>query len=1552
MERFMPAKISYRVRCALVLACVNASPWDALADHRTAVRTAGGNWTTAAWSFNPGFPPPPPTPPNYPDNFGTNTFDADVGTFAVTMNHPPGNVVTVNSLSLGFGGSLTWDGSAGAQLNIDGGPINNGGIMSLNAGDFLGTGGNVNLSGQGFISLNAPDSTILSFGGNNQRLTLTQHTVRGQGRIGFSTQVQNITNDGGFVVADSGTLTISVFNDLTQINGGTLLAQNGGVLQLNGAFVNNTDGTIEITSGAVELKSGADITGGTLKGSASGQFRILDSTANRFNSVTLVTGTKVNLDSGADLALAGTIANNGTFTLAPGPGTQINIEGAVELSGTGRFVLQGQNEHQIRFSTPTSSLILGAGQSIFGEGDVATGFGGVGTNTLTNHGQIVADVDGRELRVFAGNVVNTGTMESGDGARLTITNFGTFNNAGGTIRANAGSDVLLNGTDVRGGTIASSGDGIVFVTSATFRNLTNAADLVDQAGASLFLDGTINNTGTITLLSGSDLLLIGNTTLSGGGTVTMGPNAQVSRSGAGSFTLTNLNNTFEGEGSFANASISVDNRGLIDANVNGATMLVRSDPTGSFINKGTMQASNGGILNLGIGTIQNDSTGIIRALDGSIVEMGGGAFLLNQQATAFIRAEENATVTLSNGAEIKGGRTSTKLSTSGSGFDETSTIRLNGLDVRLEDLINDGLVVTSTGGGTLKNVINRGQVRINPPGRLTLEGTLTLDSSGGAGGLIVDGGSNPPTNAALLIKDQVTITSPAGNAGVLTLKGVGGAGQRTAFIQGNGPNPQLTNESFIVGGGIIGTGSMRLINKNTIIANDPTTPLDLTPASATGGTDLDNQGGFLIAASGGTMVIVGDVTNTGTISAEFDSDIVLRNVDVNNAGGAIQATEGIVHLNDPGVITGTTIIRGGTLGGAGQTGKISNPKTATLEGAGTSGIAMQGNLVGENNSNTTMTGTFTFSSGGNTKLMAGANNTTLTIAGSTRFSGIGTTCLTSGGAGQSVITGLLSSVPTLDITANHVIEGTGRIGGNGLTVTNSGIIASKNKGGTTLDLSGVSITNGGGTLKSETGTTLRLENTLVDNSNGLIRAEDASSVQFRNGTVIERGIFARGGTGRIVVPSGHAATLVQPATSSTALIEVQDDAALTLKQPSGRRRLPAVFLNGATVTLNADLSSSTLRIEGEVALEGLGHIIMSDSPGNFISGVGAGAGLINRNNIIRGAGVIGSGMAFANADPNAVVIADGVNPLTLISPGDNRGQMEARGSGGMIINAPNGFANRKFFKVASGSKLRVFGAMQNLDFFEVDGDATMTFFTNSGDLFGKGTINGEVVNQARLKPGGSDTSGSSVGSMNINGNLTQQGTDPLLTIQFDEVPLRGGPNVVNDLLNVSGALALAGELEVSFLGGKPLLLPGDQATVLTFASRSGDVTIVNNTGFDGLTFTKVYDATSLTLQAGATFPGDADLNGRVDVGDLGTLATNWQMSANWLGGDFDGTGFVDVNDLALLATHWQAGTGGVVGSPSFNSAQMSVGIAPSTVPEPHAVVGIAFIATLLRRRRL
>jgi hypothetical protein len=93
--------------------------------------------------------------------------------------------------------------------------------------------------------------------------------------------------------------------------------------------------------------------------------------------------------------------------------------------------------------------------------------------------------------------------------------------------------------------------------------------------------------------------------------------------------------------------------------------------------------------------------------------------------------------------------------------------------------------------------------------------------------------------------------------------------------------------------------------------------------------------------------------------------------------------------------------------------------------------------------------------------------------------------------------------------------------------------------------------------------------------------------------------------------------------------------------------------------------------------------------------------------------------------------------------------------------------------------------------------------------------------------------------------------------------------------------------------------------------------------------------------------GDTNLDGKVDVADLGALASHWQSAGTWATGDFNGTNTVDVADLGMLASHWQFG---VSRGPSFEDAIASVGLPSVAVPEPSSVLVLLASASFLRRR--
>lgn len=137
------------------------------------------------------------------------------------------------------------------------------------------------------------------------------------------------------------------------------------------------------------------------------------------------------------------------------------------------------------------------------------------------------------------------------------------------------------------------------------------------------------------------------------------------------------------------------------------------------------------------------------------------------------------------------------------------------------------------------------------------------------------------------------------------------------------------------------------------------------------------------------------------------------------------------------------------------------------------------------------------------------------------------------------------------------------------------------------------------------------------------------------------------------------------------------------------------------------------------------------------------------------------------------------------------------------------------------------------------------------------------------------------------------------------------------------------------VAGDTVTLAGD--TFLFDSAAAGFNSLFFNTGSSSTKYLLDDVLVTLMPDSGVT-PGDADLDGDVDLSDLGVLASNYgqNQNVNWLKGDFDRDGDVDLSDLGSLASHYGAGQ-----AQAFSDFQ-------SLVPEPATAVPMVLLV-LLRR---
>jgi hypothetical protein len=230
---------------------------------------------------------------------------------------------------------------------------------------------------------------------------------------------------------------------------------------------------------------------------------------------------------------------------------------------------------------------------------------------------IVADDPSGPLIVT--EITNSGTLRADGGTLRAI--HSVDQTSTGRIEAINSSTVELNGVTITGGTLASSGSGMIqVIDSATLDSVTLVGNLHVGVGE-IGLKGTFTNQGFLKLApasSGPSTLLStgGITTLTGGGIIQLAStnltSAAIRPMGLGG-SFINLDNTIRG---FGNIFTSFDNR----------AMIVADDPSGPLIvteitNSGTLRA-DGGTLRV-IHSVDQTSTGRIEAINSSTVELNG-----------------------------------------------------------------------------------------------------------------------------------------------------------------------------------------------------------------------------------------------------------------------------------------------------------------------------------------------------------------------------------------------------------------------------------------------------------------------------------------------------------------------------------------------------------------------------------------------------------------------------------------------------------------------------------------------------------------------------------------------------------------------------------------------------------------------------------------------------------------------------------------------------------------------------------------------------------------
>ncbi len=477
-------------------------------------------------------------------------------------------------------------------------------------------------------------------------------------------------------------------------------------------------------------------------------------------------------------------------------------------------------------------------------------------------GVINANVASRTLTIDPNGdgFVNRGLLKATNGGILSLTGNagGAFDNTGATILADGSEVQLTASVSVSGGILSAINDGLIRAVtgqSVYLSNLTLKGPLVVDNNADLHINGTITNNGTITLNaanSSSRLFLDCDSTLTGGGTLTLAStNDQSNAQITGGHVLTNVNNLIQGEGNLgANSSQFINQAaGVINANVASRTLTI--DPNGNgFVNRGLLEATNGGILSLtgnAGGAFDNTGGTILADGEGSEVQLTASltlsAGLLEAMNGGLFRAVTGQSIYLSNLTLVG------------------SLIVDNNADLHINGTIDNQGTITFNADNSLTRLFLDGDSTLTGGGTLTLASTNDQSNAQITGGHVLTNFDNTIEGEGNLGANSSQFLNQA--AGTINANVEG----RTIVIDPNG-------------NGFVNQGLLEATNGGKLFL------------TGNAGGSFNNSG--TIAASGGTIQIDGALTSSGTVDVGSDSLVITNSGTYTQTAGTFRVAGGSV----------------------------------------------------------------------------------------------------------------------------------------------------------------------------------------------------------------------------------------------------------------------------------------------------------------------------------------------------------------------------------------------------------------------------------------------------------------------------------------------------------------------------------------------------------------------------------------------------------------------------------------------------------------------------------
>jgi hypothetical protein len=1499
------------------------------------------------------------------------SFVTESGMFDnVTLGIPVsvGHLIIRNDLTLTSGGQIT---------SITGLPGSSTGPDLVFSGSTTGDPREQRLRGNGMIVLDGDYVGLNSFNvGSPLVLTVEPGvTITNAGQTGYpyagieSGYVQNgrLINQGLFWARTPGRM----LELKTQWTNQGVLRVSDGTLGLGGSFGPSDIGTIERLGGGVWVTGEMLNANNTLElNNQTGSWtvtlggRIAGGTLNTVGGAALVIQNH-DIYSSADGTLDG-VRIGGTLRVESGLAALENgttfLPGSQVFLGAAMYVGQGQNLTGTTTITFTgiagsvrpdpfwafdSSIEAGI---VIRTGDASGVVGGdspYSTNplyTFTNHGLISASTPGKGISVgfsngpgfvnagiiqalndttitMAGNWSNVGTIELNDGTltlggTFSTSKIGTISRVGGTVNItgemnNSGTSLSLNpqsgsynlrSGSITGGSITTAGGANLNVyNSARLIDVTIAGEVrgVAAPGDLIRVDSGLHFAGgSLTLAGGSGLaagLALFTGALDGAGTILFGGDTS--------------NNLIEP--TFSTPLVIAP----------GVT--IRSDTQGGRVgrdggphaleNHGTIWAATAGREVALAGNWTNTGTLLVSdgtlALGGSFTTAGIGTLIRSGGQVAITGSlnNSNAHVALSDATGswwVKGTVAGGSISASGQAKVIGAGGTLNGVAL-LSDLLIDPGNTSLLNGSTFS-----GRTATLVSGQLSSNGS-TL---GNAVQVILDGAGNNVLNvtASTFVLDAAS-TIRTGTGGGTLAGPSSGLATNLGAIWLETPGRSLWVSRFN------NQGTLHALNGTTLSLSGGSNSglVNVSASTLTTTSTWANSGTVTVANS--NVLMGGTWSNSGTMIVQ-DSTLVLGGsftladaLNIQPVGNVPTILTGSCRLNGvfaPSPATGSWLLLGG---------RLSDGTIAAATGGAALILPQNGSV---NFSQITLDTDFEIPQGAsiNSAGTLTLRNHELSLRENARlyynltfWAVIGNGTVVFNGEGASVGS---TSVGSLTLGPTTIRTGTtgGSIGAPSLNINSMATISAQTAG-TNISIVG-KFTNTG-VVEARNGASINF-------------ASPATVVNFNNGTLSSGGWFAFSNSsihlgGASILVNNAIVTLDGPGSSFPAIEGFQAQQGFSFRILGGRdfQTVPGFVNNSGTLLAGVD---STLTLGPESTNNGTlqadGGTIDALDLTNYSAGVLTGgtyralaSGVIN----LPGPVLTNAGSIRLEA---ASALIPHANSLTL-----NNGTLLI--SGGHVFTSTGSVTNQGSITVQSGSTIAFSGLLNSSQLVQATSGSNVIHCTD-----GLANNIGTTANAGRVSVG-------SLSVLRVDGTFTNAGT----------VILNG--SAIFDYDSISPMSLLLAQIQSGYNNGSWNGI-GINRTVsaANVSKRIGyaEASALAVTDFAGLPV----DSTSALLRL--TFGGDTDLDGDVDVADLGRLASSWQTAADWFGGDFDYNGSVDVGDLGILASNWQAGViSAAVSKPTdgnpwaFDEALSSFGLPSASVPEPSQLGWVVAVALRCHR---